>query len=97
MDEASYRRYDDEDQYSAVLWPSYGNVDAKEPIERERDDEKHPLCPHCGHAVPMLWPRERTPLQQHAQRRTRVTCEDEFTFLYILTLFIPSFQLSYKI
>ena len=32
----SYGRDDHEDQHSAVLWPSFRTVGAKEPVERER-------------------------------------------------------------
>ena len=88
-----------------MLWPSYRKVGAKEPVERERKDEKHslwerPRVRHCGsaQAVPTVCPgcaHEMRNTPNYAQRRTRATCEDEFTFLYILTLFIPSFQLSY--
>ena len=69
----------------------------REGARRRQAPAVPPLCSRSPPSVPMLWPWERTPLRQHAQRRTRATCEDKLTFLYILTLFISSFQLSYKI
>ena len=79
MDEASYRRDDDEDQHSAVLWPSYGNVDAKEPVERERKDEKHslwerPRVRHCGSApaVPTVCPGCAHEMRNHSKLRTEM-------------------------
>jgi hypothetical protein len=42
-----------EDQQETIAWPQLRDlaaiVDDKEPVERERDDEKHPLCPCYGH------------------------------------------------
>jgi hypothetical protein len=93
------------------LWPSLSQneptvpssspmmEEVKEPTQRERETRSTrcaqttavpPLC----FAVPMLW--ERTQIWRHAQRRARATCEDKLTFLYILTLLISSFQLSYQ-
>jgi hypothetical protein len=53
VDETSYGRDDNEDQHSAVLWPSYGKVNAKEPVEKEYETEKLSLCPRCAHAMAM--------------------------------------------
>ena len=82
VDGTSYGRDDDEDQHSAVLWPSYGKVEAKEPEEKEYETEKHSLreCPrdrHCGSAHeiatagvptrPRPLPRDEEPLQQRTE------------------------------
>ena len=66
VDGTVYGRDDDEDQHSAVLWPSYGKVEAREPVEKEYETKKHllwechkfatvgvsTLCPRCAQAVP---------------------------------------------
>ena len=39
----------------------------------------------CARAVTMLWLQDEEPLQQHAQRRTRATCEGPDYLLYIFT------------
>jgi hypothetical protein len=77
VDGTSFGRDDDEDQHSDVLWPSYRKVGAKEPVERERKDEKHslwerPRVRHCGsaHAVHTVVPGCVHEMRNHSKLRT---------------------------